>query len=159
MKMNKAIRLMLVASVLFNGGISAKDKKGVKMEGKEQIKELLARYEAALNASSTAAVLPLYTSDGIFMPTEAPTAAGQKALEGAYNAVFGAIRLNIKFNIEELEISGDIAYAKTLSRGQVTVLAPNITVPEENRELFIFKKENGAWKISRYMFNKSKPSK
>jgi len=27
-------------------------------------------------------------------------------------------------------------------------------VPEENRELFILQKENGSWKIDRYMFNK-----
>ncbi len=30
------------------------------------------------------------------------------------------------------------------------------TVPEENRELFVLQKENGSWKIDRYMFNKMK---
>ncbi len=29
-------------------------------------------------------------------------------------------------------------------------------VPEENRKLFILQKENGSWKIDRYMFNKMK---
>ena len=129
------------------------------MENKEEIKTLLGSYEAALNASDTAKVLPLYSGDGVFMPTEAPTAQGSKEIEGAYNAVFKAIRLNIKFNIEEIEVSGELAYAKTLSKGQVTILSQNLTVPEENRELFVFKKEGGAWKIARYMFNKSKPSK
>jgi hypothetical protein len=30
------------------------------------------------------------------------------------------------------------------------------TVPEENRELFVFEKIDGVWKIARYMFNKTK---
>jgi uncharacterized protein (TIGR02246 family) len=149
---------MLLLSVN-NCDISQKGKKGDSMESNEEIKALLGRYEAALNASDTSKVLPLYTSDGVFMPTEAPTAQGTKEIEGAYNAVFKAIRLSIKFNIEDIGVSGDLAYAETLSKGQVTILAQNLTVPEENRELFVFKKEAGAWKIARYMFNKAKPSK
>ncbi|TGL11587.1 SgcJ/EcaC family oxidoreductase [Leptospira levettii] len=138
---------------------SKKGMKGDSMENNDEIKSLLGRYEEALNASDTSKVLPLYTTDGVFMPTEAPTAQGLKEVEAAYNAVFKAIRLSIKFNIEEIVESGDLAYAKTLSKGQVTILGQNITVPEENRELFVFKKESGNWKIARYMFNKSKPSK
>jgi hypothetical protein len=34
------------------------------------------------------------------------------------------------------------------------VLAQGTTSPESNREIFIFARENGAWKIARYMYNK-----
>ncbi len=37
----------------------------------------------------------------------------------------------------------------------MTVLADGTTAPEENRELFVFQKEDGVWKIARYMFNKT----
>jgi hypothetical protein len=37
----------------------------------------------------------------------------------------------------------------------VTVLAAGVTAPEANRELFVFVRESGDWKIGRYMFNKS----
>jgi hypothetical protein len=37
-----------------------------------QIRGVLAAYNAALNSGSTAAVLPLYTEDGIFMALTAP---------------------------------------------------------------------------------------
>lgn len=30
-------------------------------------------------------------------------------------------------------------------------------IPEENRELFVFERENNEWKIARYMFNKMSP--
>ena len=63
--------------------------------------------------------------------------------------------------IEKLDSSGtgitysSIAFARTGSKGTVTVLADGTTAPEENRELFVFQKEDGVWKIARYMFNKT----
>ncbi|MCB0518223.1 MAG: SgcJ/EcaC family oxidoreductase [Lewinellaceae bacterium] len=125
---------------------------------KSAIESLLFDYEKALNASDTKAVLKLYATDGVFMPTEAPTATGPAGLEQAYNFVFSQIKLNIKFQIDEIVVHGDLAYARTISRGKTDVLAAGITVPEENRELFVLVKEEGAWKIGRYMFNKMKPA-
>lgn len=126
---------------------------------RQKIEKLLSQYETALNQSDASAVVPLYTADGVFMPTEAPTAQGSVQLLASYKHVFSLIQLNIKFEIQELVISGDMAYAVTMSRGQVTIRGPKITQPEENRELFVFRKDSSEWKIARYMFNKSKPSK
>jgi ketosteroid isomerase-like protein len=42
----------------------------------------------------------------------------------------------------------------TRSRGSVRVKATGAEAPEANRELFVFAKEAGAWRIARYMFNK-----
>lgn len=123
------------------------------------IENLLFSYEKALNASDVPAVLALYANDGVFMPSEAPTAVGQTAVEQAYSYVFSQIKLNIKFSIDEIAVNGDLAFARTISRGSTDVLAVGITVPEENRELFVLVKENGAWKIGRYMFNKMQPAK
>lgn len=122
------------------------------------IETLLFSYEKALNASDVPAVLALYAEDGVFMPSEAPSAIGQTAVEQAYRFVFSQIKLNIKFSIDEIQVNGDLAFARTISRGTTDVLAAGITVPEENRELFVLVKENGDWKIGRYMFNKMKPS-
>lgn len=126
---------------------------------RQKIEKLLGQYETALNQSDANAVVPLYTADGVFMPTEAPTAQGSVQLLASYKHIFNLIQLNIKFEIQELVVSGDMAYAVTMSRGQVTIHGPKITQPEENRELFVFRKESGDWKMARYMFNKSKPSK
>ena len=60
------------------------------------------------------------------------------------------------FTIDELVVaSDDIAYALTRSNGTQTVLAVGTQSAESNREVFVFRKENGEWKIARYMFNKS----
>lgn len=56
----------------------------------------------------------------------------------------------------EKRINGNYAFARTTSKGATLIHASGETVPEENRELFVLQKENGVWKIARYMFNKMK---
>src|SRR5258706_16054321 len=135
-----------------------KDQNKTEMKTTEQsaIEQLLFSYRDALNASDVSNVLPLYTKDGVFMPANAPTAKGQEQLKGSYEFVFKTIQLNIKFFIEEIIVSGDYAYAVTNSKGTALIHANGQTVSEESRELFVFQKDNGQWKIARYMFNKTK---
>ena len=121
----------------------------------EAIHSLLATYERSLNASDADLAASCYTADGIFMPTTLPTAAG-KELRTAYANIFAAIRLKVAFSIDELAITGnDTAHALTRSNGEVMILATSLTNPEANREMFIFRREAGEWKIARYMFNKA----
>ena len=126
------------------------------MNEKEQseIKKVLFSYRDALNESNAEKVLSLYTENGVFMPSSAPTAIGQEQLKGTYEFVFSNIQLNIEFYIDEIEIVGEYAFARTTSKGTTLIRASGETVPEENRELFVLRKENGSWKIDRYMFNK-----
>jgi uncharacterized protein (TIGR02246 family) len=123
---------------------------------KEQIEKLLMIYKESLNTSNVSKAVSCYTSDGVFMPTGAPTANGKEAIKGAYKFVFSQIQLNIEFFIEEIVIENNIAFAITTSKGTTLIHATGDTMPEENRELFVFEKENNEWKIARYMFNKTK---
>ncbi len=123
---------------------------------KLSIEKLLFDYRDALNTSDVNKVLMLYTNDGIFMPSNAPSAFGKEQLKGAYEFVFNAIQLNIEFYIDEIEVIGEYAFARTTSKGNTLIHANGQTIPEENRELFVLQKTNGQWKISRYMFNKMK---
>ncbi len=127
------------------------------MEERNAIEATLKKYEAALNASDVAGVLALYAEDGVFMPTEAPTAVGKEQIRAAYEHVFGTIKFDIVFSIDEIVQHGDFAFARTLSKGKVTVLAKGVTLHAEHRELFVLKKTDDGWKIARYMFNKMSP--
>ena len=121
----------------------------------DEIRTLLATYERSLNTSDAALAASCYTSDGIFMPTTLPTAAGDQ-MKAAYGQVFGAIRLNVTFSIDELVVtSDDTAYALTRSNGEQTILATGAKSAEANREIFIFRHDTNGWKIARYMFNKA----
>ncbi len=155
--MNKIVALTtvtLIALGLWSAGTNAQLKEDT-ITNQEQIRSILNRYEAALNASDADAAVALYAADGVFMPTNAPTAAGTTAVRAAYEHVFGTIKLDIAFSIDEIMIDDNVAFAITGSKGQVTILAEQVSAPEENRELFVFQKIDGVWKIARYMFNKT----
>ena len=123
---------------------------------KQEIENLLMTYKETLNTSNSEKATSLYTKDGIFMPSGAPSAIGTENIKGAYDFVFSQIQLNIEFYIEEITIENTMAYAVTSSKGSTLIHANGETIPEENRELFVFEKENDTWKIARYMFNKTK---
>jgi uncharacterized protein (TIGR02246 family) len=123
------------------------------------VMSLLSSYEAALNASNTAAVMPLYAEDGVFMLPDNQSAVGAAAVRQAYDAVFKAIKLNLKFTVAEVvQVAPNWVFARTNSAGTVTVNATGAKSAEANQELFIFKKgTDGAWKIARYSFSTTNP--
>jgi uncharacterized protein (TIGR02246 family) len=125
----------------------------------EAITALLAKYNEALNASSTDAVMPLFAEDGVFMPPYSQSAVGAAAVRKAYDAVFKAITLNVKFTIAEIdEVGPGWAFARTNSVGTTTDHATGAKSAEGNQELFIFNKDQGgAWKIARYSFSPTNP--
>jgi uncharacterized protein (TIGR02246 family) len=125
----------------------------------EAVTALLAKYNEALNASSTEAVMPLYAEDGVFMPPYSQSAVGSAAVRRAYDAVFKAITLNVKFTVAEIvELGPGWAFARTNSAGTTTDHATRRKSAEGNQELFIFgKDQDGAWKIARYSFSPTNP--
>lgn len=127
----------------------------------EAVTALLAKYNEALNASSTDAVMPLYAEDGVFMPPYSQSAVGSAAVRKAYDAVFDAITLNVKFTIAEIvELGEGWAFARTNSSGMTTDHATGNKSAEGNQELFIFRKDqDGAWKIARYSFSSTNPAR
>jgi uncharacterized protein (TIGR02246 family) len=134
--------------------------KEVAMNANEQaVAEVLAAYSAALNASDTDAVMPLYAEDGVFMPPYSASAVGADAVQKAYDAVFKAIKLTVKFNVAEIvEMSPEWVFARTNSAGTTVDHATGATTAEANQELFIFRKDQGGkFKIARYSFSTTNP--
>ena len=125
----------------------------------EAIASVLANYEDALNGSNTDAVMRLYSNDGVFMPPYSQSATGAAAVRQAYDAVFKAIKLSVKFNLAEIvAIAPDWAFARTNSAGTTTINATGAKSAEANQELFIFQKGlDGKWKIARYSFSSTNP--
>lgn len=122
------------------------------------ITDSLRRYEIALNASDTEAVMKLYAEDGVFMPQHFPSAVGAAQVRAAYDGVFATIRLSVAFDIVEVvPVAEDWAFARTNSAGTVTVLATGESGPEANQELFVMQRDEGAWKIARYAFSTTNP--
>jgi uncharacterized protein (TIGR02246 family) len=125
------------------------------------IRSVMTAYEAALNASDTQAVMPLYADEGVFMPPNSQSAIGKAAVRRAYDAVFKAITLKVKFTIAEVVVMSPLwAFVRTNSAGTQKINASGAVSAEANQELFIFKKgDAGKWQIARYSFSTTNPAR
>ncbi|BCL75156.1 hypothetical protein JHS3_08920 [Jeongeupia sp. HS-3] len=120
----------------------------------------LNRYEQALNAADIERVMALYSDDSVFMPQHSPPSVGRAAVREAYTRVFGAIKLDIRFQIDEIRLlSRDWAFARTRSSGTATAVGSDQPGgPEANQELFLFHREtDGQWRFARYIFTTTNP--
>lgn len=129
---------------------------------KAAIARQLGAYERTLNASDVDAVMKLYATDVVFMPQNSPPVEGRDAVRAAYRRVFAMVKLDVRFAIDEVKpLSRDWAYARTRSTGTVKLLAGDKTsAPEANQELFLLHREpDGQWRLARYIFATSNPSK
>ena len=120
-----------------------------------RIEAALDAYQAALNGADSDALLPLYEPDGVFMQPYGRSAIGTDAIRRTYDADFASFRLQVTFQIAELQfMSPDWAFVRTNSAGTNTVIASGKQSAEANQELFLFHKSPGAnWRIARYSFS------
>jgi len=121
---------------------------------KKAIEKLLSSYFVALNASDVNKMSQLFTQSGVVMAPSAPTSIGQEQIKRGLEMGLKNIELNLELLIDEIIVSGDYAFLRSTSKGTVLIRATGETVPSENRELFVLQKENGSWKIARYMFQR-----
>jgi uncharacterized protein (TIGR02246 family) len=139
--------------------ISASGKATTSPDDEAAIKSVMSKYQDALNASSTDQAMPLYVDDGVFMRPDNQAAVGKAQLRDAYDAVFKAITLHVKFTIHEIVLmSPEWAFVRTDSAGTNKINATGATSAEGRKDLFIFHKDaDGVWKIARYSFSSTDP--
>ena len=111
-------------------------------------------YSKAISRSDAEALVSLFTQDGVVMAPEAPTMEGADQITAFFSHSFTMVRLDAKIYVDEIVGGGDNAFARCHSDVQLTLIETNTSHHENNRELFLFRKENDVWKIARYMFNK-----
>lgn len=121
------------------------------------IETILKTYEAALNGNDIDAILGLYGDTPVFMPQHAPALVGRDAVRAGYAHVFDTIKLNVRFDVHEVQEAGEWAWARTSSAGRTRILSNGAEIAEGNNELFVFRREEGAWKIHRYLFSTNQP--
>ena len=122
---------------------------------KEQIIEVLHQYKKSTNTADAQLAASLYTDDAIMIPANFPKNVGKEAIYQFYKYAFSLLQLTLEFEIDpnQIEVIGEFAYATTSSTGTRLIRETGATVPEINRELWLFRHVDGEWKIARYMFN------
>jgi uncharacterized protein (TIGR02246 family) len=119
----------------------------------EEIKDLLHAYQRGLNEANLDLVRSVYSDDAVVIGQPFPTAAGIKAILSLYGDFLSKLDFNVQFELLELDLSGDLGYVRTRSSGTIAPKGQKPLDSEGNREIFIVKKIQGAWKFHRYIFN------
>jgi uncharacterized protein (TIGR02246 family) len=142
---------LILVSVLAGCGSTENNSPGDAQDIETLIKQT---YRDALAGGDADTIVDAYTTDGIMMPQGFPTASGQAAVCGVYEAIFAGFVYDLQFTIDEIIVLDDYAVVRSTSVGTASVKATDETAPDANRELWIMQKVEGQWKIARYMFNK-----
>ena len=107
-----------------------------------------AAFRKALLAGDAKAVADCYTGDALIVPAGAPSAAGRTAIAAYWQAGIDAGIADLALVTTRVERSGELA----VEDGYVTVTARDGSVAK-NRYLVVWKREAGAWKLHRDIWN------
>lgn len=120
---------------------------------KQEIVEMLHQYQKSTNTADAKLAASLYKEDAILIPANFPSAVGKEAIFQFYDYAFSLLQLTLEFDIDldQIVVNGNFAYATTTSVGTRVIRASGDTIPEDNRELWLYEKINGEWKIARYI--------
>jgi ketosteroid isomerase-like protein len=91
------------------------------------------------------------------MPQHAPALVGRDAVRAGYTHVFNTIALSVRFDVHDVREAGEWAWARTSSAGRTRILSDGAETAEGDNELFVVRREKGAWKIHRYLFSTNQP--
>ena len=119
------------------------------LNDEQQIRELVARWMAATKAGDVAAVVALMTDDVVFLVAGQPPFGKQKFAE-TMKQPLGQPQAQIdgRSEIQEVHVSGEIAYARSKLRVDVTPPAGK-PIRRAGHTLTIFRKTGGRWLLAR----------
>ena len=119
----------------------------------QEIQNLLVTYQRGLNEGDVDLVRSVYADDAVFIGQPFPTATGKEEIVALYADVFSKLDFNVEFEIQDIELSGDLGFVRTRSHGSIVPKGQEPEGGEGNREVFVLKKIDGEWKFYRYIFN------
>ena len=116
------------------------------------VRAVIESYGELRKAGDVEGLVNLFTREGSVMPPGAPTFVGAEQLREAYEPFRTAIGLECSYEFDEILADGDLASARTRSTGTVLNRQSGEQSPASWKELFVLRREDGAWKIAQYMF-------
>ncbi len=119
----------------------------------QEIQNLVMTYQRGLNEGDLDLVKSVYADDAVFIGQPFPTATGKEEIVAIYADLFSKLDFDVKFDILDIELSGDLGFVRTRSHGTIVPKGQEPSGSEGNREVFVLKKIDGEWKFYRYIFN------
>jgi len=112
------------------------------------IREILQRNEVSWNAADPEAVLEDYADDIVQMPPEEPAIDGKEALRASWREFLDANTSAWDLTVEDIEISGDLAFARGGYTATTTEKDDGEVEEEEGNSVFVLRRgSDGTWRI------------
>ena len=124
----------------------------------EAIKALLAQNSSVIASGDLDGWVALFTENVIFMPPNSVALEGKDATREFGRLYFDQFTIEIDISVDEVEVSGDWAFARWSYSARYIPKAGGDAIPENGKEIWIFKRQiDGSWKCSHIILNTDNP--
>lgn len=119
-------------------------------QDEQAIRQLVETWLDATQAGNVSAVLSLMSEDAMFMTAGQPPMVGREAFARGLNKVLSENVIESTSDIEEIVVSGDLAYCRTRLSVTITSKHGNLPILRSGDTLSILRKgADGRWVLTR----------
>ena len=118
-----------------------------------EIEQLAEKFVNTYNQGDARGIAAFYAEKGMVMPPNSTIVEGSQQIESFWQVMMNLGAKNIKLQVLEAEQYDDTAYEV----GRATILSEDNQTIDDIKYVVIWKRENGAWKIYRDIFNSNNP--
>jgi len=116
----------------------------------QAIRQLIAQWHRATAAGELDAILPLMAADVVFLVAGQPPMKGRGAFENGLRSILKTQRIESSGNIEEIQVSGDLAYCWSVLSVRMSPLSGGEPTERAGHVLSVLRKQpSGSWQIAR----------
>jgi uncharacterized protein (TIGR02246 family) len=114
-----------------------------------RIRNVIAQWHAATNAGDIDALPPLMTVDVSFLVAGQPPMQGREAYVKALRAVLVTHRIESSGVVQELEVSGDLAWCRSELDVRIVAREGESAMRRAGSVLSVFRRSSDGWQLAR----------
>jgi uncharacterized protein (TIGR02246 family) len=118
-------------------------------DDKQKIRDLIDTWGRASAAADLEKILSLMDEDAVFLRAGHPPMRSRKAFATQFEEAIKQVRIEVSSDIQEVEISGDLAYCWNQLSVTMTPLKGGDSMRHTGPVLTVFRKKEGNWVLFR----------
>jgi len=152
-------QVAFVLMLLFTAFSCAKQEKKPLVEADiAAINSLYNQSTLACGTGDAELYMSIFTEDARVMPPGFPAAMGKEEIRPVIEGLFGQFYLELPYTVDEVEVLGDWAFARSIFQYSMTLKDSGETTTMAGKELDIFKRQaDGSWKFYIQCYNYDAP--
>jgi len=125
-------------------------------EEKQTVERFITAYAEVLNTANRDLIPTFYAKDSLFMPNKMKTLSGHDLRTTTTGGFFKKVSFHIDYSVNDIAVDDRFAFVQALAIATTTDLLTREQSAKTSRDFFVLRKDDGEWKIYRYMFNNVK---